>query len=126
MKIVMLLVLVSPSVLCSSNALGEDVQSLDSIRWILGDWTREKEKTVNRETWEDTGAGVFKGVGSVHSRADGKVRSQESLLLVEMSGEVFYLAKVKQNPRPVAFKLTEFSPKHAVFENPRSRLSEAT
>ncbi|MEO1524675.1 MAG: DUF6265 family protein [Planctomycetota bacterium] len=118
MRAMILLTLALSLATCPNRALGEDSPSLDSIRWVLGDWTREKEKTANREKWKDIGGGVFRGIGSVVGRENGKVRSQESLLLVEMSGEIFYLAKVKQNPRPIAFKLTDFSNTHAIFENP--------
>ena len=45
--------------------------------------------------------------------------SQESLRLVEMSGEVFYVAKVGHNDLPIAFKLTSGSDDRAVFENPQ-------
>ena len=37
--------------------------------------------------------------------------------LVEMSGEIFFLAKVNHNKRPVAFKLTQCLARTAVFEN---------
>jgi hypothetical protein len=40
------------------------------------------------------------------------------LLLAEMAGDVYYIAKVKSNPYPVPFKLVDSSAQHAVFENP--------
>ncbi|MEL6110871.1 MAG: hypothetical protein AAFU85_33105, partial [Planctomycetota bacterium] len=83
--------------LFAQTARCEDSPRLDSIRWILGDWTRVKEKTMNRESWKDAGSGIFKGAGSVLRRENQEVLSRESLLLVEMGNEVFYLAKVKQN-----------------------------
>ena len=49
--------------------------------------------------------------------ATNELLSSESLRIVEMSGEVFYLAKVGENDLPVAFKLTDCSETHAVFEN---------
>lgn len=104
--------------LYSHSACAEERQTLGTISWILGDWIRTGEKISTRESWKKLSDGVFKGSGVVASRKGNVVRSQESLLLVEMSGEVFYIAKVKQNKYPVAFKLTSCSSKHAVFENP--------
>ncbi|MEW6991134.1 DUF6265 family protein [Colwelliaceae bacterium 6441] len=46
-----------------------------------------------------------------------KIVSSETLRLVEMSGEIFYIAKVKSNDSPIAFKLTNCTKNTAIFEN---------
>lgn len=48
----------------------------------------------------------------------GALRESESLRLVVMAGEVYYLAKVPHNPLPVAFRLSEGGDRSAVFTNP--------
>ena len=47
----------------------------------------------------------------------GKRKSVETLRLLEMSGEIFYVAKVSDNEFPTAFKLTECNTSRFVFEN---------
>jgi hypothetical protein len=98
----------------SSSVWGDGIES---IRWLLGDWSQVTEQSTTSESWTDIGNGVFKGEGTVTSNVDGQVGSRESLLLVEMGGEVFYMAKVKHNDFPVPFKLTASSANHVIFEN---------
>lgn len=97
-------------------APGEE-HRLKDLNWMLGSWRHEGETTTTQETWGKLGRTVFQGRGMVIGTADNKIRSAEDLLLVEMQGEVFYLAKVKHNPMPVPFKLTDRSDGLAVFEN---------
>jgi len=99
------------------DARAEDARSLDKIRWILGDWVQAGEKTTARESWSALHRGAFKGIGITTAASSGKVQSEESLILAEMSGAVYYFAKVKQNKYPVPFELTSCSGEHAIFEN---------
>lgn len=108
----LILLLISPS----KPAAGENL-SLNTIRWMLGVWVYVADETTTQEIWTDTGDGIFKGTGTVVSASDQTLHSRESLLLVEMSGAVFYLAKVDGNPLPVPFTLVRASPGFAVFEN---------
>ena len=48
----------------------------------------------------------IEGAGATRESGSSTVETTETLRLVEMSGEVFYLAKTRQNPLPVAFKLS--------------------
>ena len=104
--------------LTPADEQAEDVRSLDSIRWILGDWMQKGPQTTARETWSALHADVFQGKGLTTNSVSGKKLGSESLLLAEMSGAVYYFAKVKQNKYPIPFQLTPCSKKHAIFENP--------
>lgn len=66
---------------------------------------------------EQSIGGVIEGIGATLDLA-GAVQNRETLRLVEMSGEVFYIAKVPQNELPTAFKLTKCGQNFFVFENP--------
>lgn len=91
-----------------SLALADGCGSLERAEWLLGHWTGERGVT---ESWKQAGDRTYEGHGF-----DGK--SSESLRLVEMSGEVFYIAKVAHNELPVAFKLAICGDDLLVFENP--------
>jgi hypothetical protein len=52
------------------------------------------------------------------SSSDGKRHPLESLLLVEMAGELFYIPKVAENEYPVPFRRTSMKPGRVVFANP--------
>lgn len=92
--------------------------TLEHISWLPGTWLAYDEKTVTTETWKIVSAGTYEGIGETRSAVNQQLVNAESLRLVEMSGEVFYLAKVTHNEHPVPFKLIEWSDTCAVFANP--------
>jgi hypothetical protein len=94
-----------------------DCTKLESLNWLLGGWESASGKNVVIESWQKISPQTFEGKGQTASKATNKVALKESLRLVEMSGEVFYLAKVGHNPYPVPFKLVECGKDFAFFEN---------
>ncbi|WP_323846106.1 DUF6265 family protein [Microbulbifer magnicolonia] len=99
-----------------SAARAESCTSLDDLRWLLGHWTATDGGKRMTERWQRVSAQTFEGIGS--SQGADADTDLELLRLAEMSGEIFYLAKVSHNELPVAFKLTDCSGSAAVFENP--------
>ena len=89
-------------------ALAETCTSLERADWVLADWVSAEGPT---ESWHRAGARTFEGAGTSGP-------GSEALRLVEMSGQVFYIAKVAHNELPVAFKLVECSDALLVFVNP--------
>ena len=100
----------------STAVYGQSCDSLESLGWIVGEWVAEHEEVITREKWTRVSAHSFEGVGGITRKATGE-KSGETLRLVEMSGEIFYIAKVSQNPLPVAFRLTHCAAGAATFEN---------
>lgn len=92
-----------------------DCTELAPLDWLLGAWRADAGKTVITERWSRASAVTFEGLGEQQA---GDRRVRESLRLVEMSGKVFYLAKVDENPLPVAFELTTCVDGRYLFENP--------
>lgn len=92
--------------------------SLDALRWLLGDWAADGSKTRFHESWQEVSPRTFEGTGVEQSKAGGKVKSSEMLRLVEMAGSVFYVSKVTHNDLPVAFRLSECAAGRFVFVNP--------
>lgn len=99
-------------------AQASDCKSLDSLRWLLGDWTADGSKTTFHESWVEVGPRIFQGTGTERAKANGAVNDGEELRLVEMAGEVFYVSKVTHNELPVAFRLNACSDGRFVFDNP--------
>ena len=96
-----------------------DCTDLAALEWMLGGWQQTTEKTLTRETWTRVSGSTFEGFGESLSADSGERRASESLRLVEMQGEVFFVAKVNHNERPVAFTLTACDEGSATFENPQ-------
>jgi hypothetical protein len=97
---------------------GRPQNQLNGLEWLLGDWISVQGQTITKESWQKVSDHTFEGIGSVQSESARETVNQESLRILEMNGEIFYLAKVGQNPYPVAFKLTEVTDSLAVFQNP--------
>ena len=110
-------VLLSLLVLTTPTFAGE-CTSLEGLDWLLGQWEQSGETATTRETWTRVSSDTFEGLGETLDAQDGSRRAWESLRLVAMRGQVFYLAQTKGNPRPVAFTLTECEDGVAVFDNP--------
>jgi hypothetical protein len=99
-------------------AAGE-MRGLDQLEWMLGVWHMETPKVKVEETWRKLGDRTFEGDSVTRSKADGKILARESIILAEMGGEIFYIARPSQNPYPVAFRLVLLQARTAVFENPQ-------
>ncbi|MCF6443041.1 DUF6265 family protein [Pseudoalteromonas luteoviolacea] len=92
--------------------------SLESLSWLIGGWSSKSSKLQVKESWKKVSNSTFEGSGYTYSIKKSKTVSVETLRLVEMSGEVFYVAKVASNSLPIAFKLTSCTAETAIFENP--------
>lgn len=102
-------------------AAAADCHALKELTWLLGTWRVETETRQVYERWAAISTETWEGYGETRARgaegAPGELLESEALRLVEMAGEVYYLAKVAHNPLPVAFRLTQCGPSFAVFEN---------
>lgn len=97
-----------------SNA--EQCDSLATLDWMLGEWVSDSPKRTYHESWWHVSDHTFEGQSLVH-RANRETPSRETLRLVSMSGELFYLAKVAENVLPIAFKLSTCEKNSATFTN---------
>ena len=103
---------------CAEAAAAAECSSLDSMRWLLGNWLADGPKSTWRETWTEAGPHSWEGQGIETPKANPASASAEDLRLVEMGDGVFYLAKVSHNDLPVAFRVVECSEARLVFSNP--------
>jgi hypothetical protein len=90
---------------------------LDTLHWILGEWRIESDKNITIEKWVKLSPKTYEGVAQTFSKEDDKITFVEALRIVEMTDEVFYIAKVAHNAFPISFKLIDCSAVTAVFEN---------
>ncbi|MFC4654697.1 MULTISPECIES: DUF6265 family protein [Rheinheimera] len=90
--------------------------NLQHVSVLAGNWLAQQGEQQISERWLRLSHHSMEGWGQ-HKNAKGELQSTEELRLVQMQGEVFYLAKVPHNSLPVAFKLTHCEQNHFVFEN---------
>lgn len=99
-----------------SFRLNADPESC-KFHWLLGEWESKSDKSTTVETWKWISEQTLEGKSITYDK-DKNVKNSESLRLLKMEGEIFYLAKLKHNKLPIAFKLTKLTHSLAVFENP--------
>jgi hypothetical protein len=114
MRALLLIVLAA----CAEVAAAAQCSSLASMRWLLGDWLADGQKSTWRETWNELGPHTWEGQGIETPKAEPARASMEVLRLVEMGDGVFYVAKVSHNDLPVAFRLVECGEGRLAFTNP--------
>lgn len=100
--LLVLLALVAP-------AAAEPCDVLAPLDWLRGGWRTDDGRT--HETWNAVSRDTWEGVAQVGA-------TEESLRLVAMEGEVFYLAKVAHNELPTVFRMVECGDRRAAFANP--------
>ena len=90
----------------------------DEMSWIVGTWERQSTKAITYESWRRLSDRTYEGESYRVSRDNRDTVFAESMLLVEMGREMFYIPKVDENAYPVPFRLTVLEDGKAVFENP--------
>jgi ketosteroid isomerase-like protein len=88
------------------------------MKWLLGEWMAEGDKSTWRESWVEIGPASWEGRATEAVKLDPLRHSIEELRLVEMGGSVFYLAKVAHNELPIPFRLVDCGGGRLVFANP--------
>ena len=89
--------------------------TLKDLNWLLGNWQSVNASTVILEHWQKISTDTFEGLGKTF-KSDTQT-AEESMRLLQMGDELFYLAKVKHNPLPVAFKAEQCTERSALFIN---------
>lgn len=102
---------------CCTLSYAQDCDSLQPFAWLLGDWHADEGNNTMHESWIEVSPLTFEGQGQTQSKTSSQSVTREFLRLVDMQGQIYYVAKVAHNPLPVAFKLSQCSTSSAVFEN---------
>ena len=108
-------VILSLLLLFSPFLLAQSCVSENSLDKLLGSWESKNGDKIINESWSQVSEYTFEGSGQTLLK--GLIKSSESLRIVEMSGALFYIAKVSHNLLPVAFELVECSENSLIFEN---------
>ena len=105
--------------MCASPAFAaERCSSLRMADWLVGAWIAEHDERTHVESWTRVSDKTFEGTGTTTKGQPPVMIDSETLRLVEMDAGVFYVAKVRHNPLPIAFELIECSAQRLVFANP--------
>ena len=108
MNIFFFLILFTPIILTAQ---------MESFNWILGEWVMKYEKAYLTESWGKINETNFEGSGITRDNKSDSTLFSESLRILEMNGEIFYLSKVDHNELPIPFKMTYQDNSKIIFEN---------
>jgi hypothetical protein len=115
----MLLICLCGALAVAPATAADEMPAIASLQWLTGTWARAVTGGgTARETWHTGGEGVLRGRAVVHAGDGTQQRLIETMLIVQMDNDVFYIAKPAENLLPVSFKLVSTSPACAGFENP--------
>jgi len=111
------------SALIFSNVLSQSANipvqsSIDQVTWLEGKWTRTNSKAgqAGLEIWEKISSTELSGQGiTMHGTDTAFV---ENLRIIVRDGNLFYVADVPENQKPVFFQLTEIKQNSFTCENP--------
>jgi len=102
-------------ILLSIPTWAQQCDKLKAVDWLLGEWEATRGDSRITETWLPVSGATYEGAGK--TLIQGQLKSEESLRIVDMSGALYLIAKVKHNALPVVFSLTSCTATSARFEN---------
>ncbi len=100
----------------SSASSSSTCTSLYDLKWMLGSWESIGVVASTIEIWTAASETAYEGRG-YRVTADGHESGNESLLMVSMQNQIFYIAKPPKTRYPVAFLMTECTERSVLFEN---------
>lgn len=113
-----MIVLAVSYIICSSFFINNENTNLENFHLFTGKWVSSENNSTTIEVWKKVSEHSLEGYGKTINDSDSTLKNYESLRILEMSQEIFYLAKVEHNDLPIPFKLTQSSKNNFVFENP--------
>jgi len=92
---------------------------MDPFKWLIGTWKSQTAEGLIMETWRPMTDTSFEGESSLYKKTTETVML-EKIRLVSRGRDYYYipLAQGQNNNRPVEFRLTSFSKKGFMAENP--------
>lgn len=97
-------------------AKAQTCNSLSGLTIFEGSWQEDKQDQKTIENWKIVSEDSIEGTGEIYNGKGDRI-SFESLRIVQMSDEIFYIAKVTHNDFPTSFKLVKCGYNKFEFEN---------
>ena len=92
------------------------MDDLKKLEWLTGQWEGIMGSGLYHEEWYPDELNNL--TGRAYLIKNGEITNNEKLKIHLIENDIFYTADVSHNPAPVSFKLTEYSDKIFIFENP--------
>lgn len=118
MKVRFILLLLSSSYVSAQKQSPPAELHIASLNWLVGSWERinVKEGFKAQETWKLSGQEELAGVGVTLKGTDTVF--VEKIRILKKDQDLFYVADVKENSKPIYFKFTTMHFSGFSCENP--------
>jgi hypothetical protein len=102
----------------SQKIASETSSNFKKLEWLVGTWNRTNVKPgkVGYEHWKKTSEFELRGMGVSMQGKDTTFVEKITILIKD--NNIYYVADVRENEKPVYFKLTEINTTGFVCENP--------
>lgn len=102
----------------SQPRTSETVTNFKKLEWLVGTWSRTNIKPgkSSHERWQKTNEFELHGIGVTMQGKDTTFVEKITILIKDSN--IYYVADVPENEKPVYFKLTEISTTGFTCENP--------
>ena len=99
-----------------STTGGAKKPTVESLAWLTGTWSFERNGRVATERWTPPAGGIM--LGTSHTVAKDKTVEYEFVVIrADAAGDLFYVAK-PSGQAETSFKVVKVTEREAVFENP--------
>ena len=118
MKSAFVLILLTITTFGFSQAPGsETTANFKKLEWLVGSWDRTNAKPgkSSNERWEKSGEFELRGI-AVNMQGKDTTYVEKITILIK-DNNIFYVADVPENQKPIYFKLIEISNTGFVCEN---------
>jgi len=102
----------------SQSLTSETIKNFKKLDWLVGTWNgvNTKPGKSSHERWERTSEFELRGVGVSMQGNDTTFVEKITILIKDNS--IYYVADVRENEKPVFFKLIDITKTGFVCENP--------
>jgi len=119
MKSVLISILITIATCGFSQTITPETSiNFKKLEWLIGTWNRTNVKPgkSSNERWEKTNKFELRGIGVAMQGKD--TTFVEKITILIRDNNIYYVADVPENEKPVFFKLIEISDTGFVCENP--------
>ena len=100
---------------CAGLSSCDKPRSINHLLWVEGEWKGRVKGGMMFETWKLSRDSTIIGHSCILANKDTVF--QESMRIVKVDGEIYFVATVDHNADPVSFKLVKQDDHGHVFEN---------
>jgi hypothetical protein len=94
-----------------------------NFSWMSGDWYMRTDEVTIHEHWDGISEHVMEGYSTTLNK-DGDTLATESLRIIKIDGQHYYIAKAGSKKQPTTFEMVVDSIRKVSFYNPKNEFPQ--